>query len=950
MASLRPNSIPPLLREIAELKSDQLDHAKAAFKARYRNHPDLLAAGGDIQKRVATLLDLVKTFEPNHEDDEELAQSSRFLEQAKNDRSITKHQLKRIEDKLDGRLVTYLRRLEVASMHAGLLKEVLDSDSSPGMDEEFELVENEELDAATETFRKKAFANSDVDVEAVERYLTDNLADDANQLALEEARNAIEEHAKSCISEDGFLCSRDDFVDDFLVWCINDLIRHGSLTDERKEVLQGYLQSPMALRELKTSMNLIAIPQWNWRTPEEGLTVKACENHDGQCHIIIEEHLVDMLGLHTLAHCWGIKLRETVEEWSKSRAEYNSFSEEKDTEKETKKRQYFLQPQKFAKKASDPYFPPPPPPPPGSYMPPPPPPPPPPPMDCLPPMPAYGWSSWGTKSKKKSSKRRLAAPPPPASSMKKERTKYFNKHFFMSRLPEIDKFDTKSTQETQGLLVKHLATELRLCEALNGDAAIISADFTCLSSSVPHQIIIALLKFIRMPEDWIDFFKRILEAPMNLGPLGRGSSDQAMKRTCGVHNGGMATFFSELVLFVLDFVVQQRTGAYLYRLHDQCYFVGSSEQCKTAEREIHDFSRVMGLVVDLKRGAEIGFLNISPFEGSPYSIEIDSTKVETYAYRVKKQLGDCTTVIDWIRTWNATIGTYAADKFGPLANVLGKPHLDSVRRAYNSMHEIILGDQGLTDTLSTKILTAIGTVHATHLELDPLIYLPTVFGGLGVQNPYITLYLAHSVCEEPSAKLQEYVEIEDDYYARAKETFESLTPDYLRRAQIGVFGLDDDLDHKKRTKEVLGDYDPTVFMSKDGLTAYRDRLHYPRLPVMGIKAARGESPYKPTPDILPVYEELLKEPIDYMVNTGAVQRFLSTRDGYCRAKQDFTDEEKWVLQLYGDECVERYGGFELWDPKYVPLEVLKMARGEDPDEYSEVGCGDLDSCSDTTEV
>jgi hypothetical protein len=58
-------------------------------------------------------------------------------------------------------------------------------------------------------------------------------------------------------------------------------------------------------------------------------------------------------------------------------------------------------------------------------------------------------------------------------------------------------------------------------------------------------------------------------------------------------------------------------------------------------------------------------------------------------------------------------------------------------------------------------------------------------------------------------------------------------------------------------------------------------------------------------------------------------------------------EERWVLQMYEEECFERYGGMEIWDGDAVPLELLKVVRGEDWEGEDD---DDEGSVSDITEV
>ena len=76
-------------------------------------------------------------------------------------------------------------------------------------------------------------------------------------------------------------------------------------------------------------------------------------------------------------------------------------------------------------------------------------------------------------------------------------------------------------------------------------------------------------------------------------------------------------------------------------------------------------------------------------------ISINDPGAEDYARSVKKQLEACKTVLDWVRVWNDTIGTYATHLFGPLSNIMGKEHLQAVKNTYNAMFDIILDSVSL---------------------------------------------------------------------------------------------------------------------------------------------------------------------------------------------------------------------------------------------------------------
>ncbi|KAF2468596.1 uncharacterized protein BDR25DRAFT_304987 [Lindgomyces ingoldianus] len=938
MTSFVPPIISPVLKEAAELKIEELNRVKTSFKSRYYANPNILAAGPDTLKRVDALLEEIKKLDPYLENDDDLARLARYVEQGKNDRSISQAKLQKLEKQLLDKLAIHAHRLDVSSLHVDLLREAMYPNDSPEavsaklekatMEDEFEFLEEGELETAFEKFEKNTFASKQVDVEALEKYLSGLFQDNGGNQALERLREDIGDYG------DDVMNGPDELDDETLEWCINDLIHNGLLSDERRKTLQGYLQSPIVLRELKSTLNAKSIRHWTWRNVDKGLPVTARKNSEGNYCITVEEEIIDMLFLHTLAIGWSCKLRGSLKDlvsnpcvWVRSIGPLPS---------EMNKREYYLLPTKVPKRAPAPR--PsvctvchPPPPPPG-----PPPPPmnygPPPQIICPPPPPPPF-----LKAKKK--KKNSSYPPPPPFPMygqilNEERYRNFSKHFFLTRLPDRDgsTLGVTPVQETQSELIKHLATELKVREALYGDVNIFSTNFESFGSSLPHQTILALLKFIGVPKLWLEVFTRFLEAPLNMGPVVRGTSDQILTRTCGVPvSHGMELFFGELTLFFLDFAIHQKTGAYLYRLRDRCYFVGKSEQCKMAEEAFFKFETVTGLrsgPSGLMYGAKVGFLDFPPVNHAPVTINIDNHKVEAYARRVKKQLTACTTVVDWIRTWNSTIGTYADDKFGPLANVFGKHHLDAVMGAYNRIHEIIFERSNLTDHVKQLLSRHIRpTLQDPPFALEPLIFLPTAYGGLGVKNPYITLNLAKSIAENPGEGLNEYIKSEDEYYNKAKETFTGLKADARDRKLNVIFG-----DDKERIAFCLGDRDPSVFMSKDELTAHREDFPYPTLPHHTFPSPVPFT-YTPTPAITPVYNSLLDEPRDEINPSERIDdetRRLSGRDGM-KNWWRMCGEDRWVVELYGEECFERYGGLELWHGDYVPLEVVKMVRGEDGD-------------------
>jgi len=522
--------------------------------------------------------------------------------------------------------------------------------------------------------------------------------------------------------------------------------------------------------------------------------------------------------------------------------------------------------------------------------------------------------------------------------IKSERYRFYTNSFFLSSIPKLlgASPDRASASETQELLLKTLVLEANLRRAFDGSVRGVAANFESFASSLPHQTILTVLEFIGVPKKWLEFFTRFLQVPLNLGPVVRGTGDRVLTRTRGVSVGhGLEAFFGEAIMFFLDLAVHQKTGTYLYRLRDRCYFVGSEEQSSTVTSEISTFAATMGLEVTPKELIEepIGLVNITA-SGQTVSHTVDSARVKSYALRVRQCLSKCTTMIGWIRTWNATVGDYAAHLFGPLANVFGKDHLKSVTEAYDLMHHTVLQGQDLTSHIQALLQAHLKRVpresHISPAYLEALIYLPHAYGGLGLKNPYNTLSLAREIQDSPMVEINRFLDAERKYYDTAKKAFESMTPAQQAEKLFNIFN-----DDKNRIEAALGaSVDPTVFPPLEVITAYRERVSYSSLPPSQFPMEYG---YAAPPNLAATYSTLLFEPRDCIVGNHKIIDEVESLAGKLEMKRwlALSSEDRWVLEMYGEECMEAYGRLAVWHGESVPREVLRMVRGEADDGWDD---------------
>ncbi|OCK81191.1 hypothetical protein K432DRAFT_442566 [Lepidopterella palustris CBS 459.81] len=935
--------LPTELKETTKLKLNEFERMRESIEKR---HLSLLPAIviSDPRERVSALLDGLKKIDPCWEEDDELVNMARFLEQAGYDSSISHVKLQKFQKTLMDKLEFQRRRLHFGRLNAQLVSECINEAGKgesltaklekKSMDDDFELVEEGEIEHLREKFDSIAFTPLDTDAEGIDHYLTSLFPGEEGTKALERLREDVEDH-------DFF---KENFNEETVRWCVKDLIQSELLSDEKKKTLQGYLQSPVVLREITSTLNLkfSDIRNWTWRNPEEGLHVEARQNAEGKYCMIVEEDLMETLFFHGIAVWWSTTIKGYLKDLADNDRVWKRS--ERPSPDDIDRRDYYLAPQRrkprpagtFCTMCHPPLGPPPPPPGRGgpyAYLPPPPGPPPPP-----PPPPPPAWS--GDKN------RPIIIMP--SERLDDERRYTYMKNFFLSRLPsrERKRYNNryndstnptiKPVEEVRELLIRVLATEMHVRHALDGKVSIGKVNFESFATGLPHSTILAVLKFIGVSEDWISFFKKFLEAPLNMGPVIRGTADQVRIRKRGISVAHpLETFFSEIVLFFLDFAIHKESGLLPYRLRDEVWLVGKPEKFAGAWQALELFSSAMGLTVNhskscsFTRNGEITlddtlynhesgqgklatgyiYLDVSTFKWT-----IDSAKVDSYVRTLRRQLSSCTSILSWIHTWNAYIGYFAGSLFGSPANCLGKEHLDALIATMTKIHtSIFTCDNGVTTDLTAHLKH----LFSTHFNISPeelpdaFLYMPECFGGLGVQNPFITLSLARSVAKDPSSIMAKYLKEERTAYEKAKEKFEALDTAARNRKLEAIYP------NKERIAAAFPfDEDKTTFMSYEDYTKWRESVaHVPSL----------HSAYA---DLMRVTEDEI-EPSREVEDEVRRLNHVQSGDFYLWR---MTSEERWVVQLYSEELFERFGGLSLSDRNWVPKEALRVLRGQDPEE------------------
>lgn len=930
MNQVPPFTISPVLRAAAELRIEEFERVKSSFIQRYRIDQKYNSRA-ELLEAISKLLKKIELNDPelqNDDHDFDIENLTRFVELAGDDLSISKQKLLKIMDQVRNSLDKRLNRMDVASLHISLMRESMNmtNSSTPPVAasnhassyDGFELVESEREDVI-EQYKSDAYITIPVDTTAIEAFLCDMFEDPVDRQALTILRRDMESYAAELMA-DGLETDQDS-----LMWTIVDLLKNDLVDPNKKKVLEGYLQSPIALRELVATLNMKTYRQWNFRGSHDGLPIASRMNDDGQYCMVVDEDLIDMLFLHCTAMDWASKLKECL---TRLVSHSTYFSSKLESPQEICKWEYYLGRHRRMKvksryttcKICEPALVPPPPPP----M---------PPMSSPRPPNIYGISELRPRPYDHAM---LPPPPPPPPAgitiLDMERQMIYKDKFFLSQLPtQEDGLPRLPCPKTvQAEMIKVLAAEARLRHAFDGSVHSLQLRISNLASSLPHQTVLCVLKFLGIPENFLFFFERVLAVPLRTTSRIPGQADKAVKRACGVAQGHrLGIFFSETVLSFLDLSVHRTAGAFLYRTQDQLNFVGTSRQTRLAGETMERFGSIMGLSLHPSqgsRGLAIGLLRLHNDTGL---MQVDMRKVVGYAHRTKKKLDACTTVLDWIRTWNNTIGTYASHLFGPLADGLGHPHLDAVKTAYKRLCSILFDGGTLTTRVKHMLHSHIPAQPRTTATPDPadmleaIMYMPQAHGGLGLKNPFITLQLGDKTMSDPRAAIQSYLDSESAYHEVAARQFAAM-PAQLRQQK-----LEDVLnEHEECMAATLGnDGHVYAFPTLAELTARRESAVYPHLSFDGPLAYRHAA--VKTPSLITLWRSLLNEPVHHIEDGARVSGYMAQCcDGERKTWRQLSGEDRWVLQMYSEECFEKYGTLNIWWADGVPTEVYKALRGQ----------------------
>lgn len=947
------------LLDITNTKLDELAKGRASFETHYDQIFSLLKDPSDDPiAKLSAIVDELKTCfgvvisdgrvvrggTGNEHLEITLRNLDRFLAQAKYDPSVSPRILSRWQDMLLSHLENQSQKYKYASLYAQLTTEWLSAkkeratadrgDEDVDMDE-FEHISSSKKLEAREAWEKSVFEAPAIDTEAIRRMLRDLF--EATPDGVKHFPNALQELRSRTAEFERTLASPGIFNTASLQESIKSLLASDLLDDEKKDVLKDFLNNPITLKEISDVLDrrLKSVQEWSWGSE---VLLEQRRQVNGSFRIYMHEDLLQAIFLQHIGLKWSVFWNDSLYQFQKSEGVWKSPGISI-SPLEKKRREYFLGPLDItdcvvhSKEViySDEYF---------LYN-----------------LPAsmgpevsteQGEEEAVVRSKKKARHGHMLMQQQQQPQQQQQllqlqaqtRARMMpittERQFLQDSHNSRPRKQKLSPMATKQKLLHLLSTDILVQTRLQGGITCFRTQVANLFSSLPHATISAILSYFGVSQKWIGFFKRFLCAPLKF--MDDSSSTSPRERVNGTPGSHvLSEVFSEIVLFCLDFHINQATdGEILWRLGDDLWFWSADHEiCVKAWSTLNTFVRLMGLEVnesrtgsarmcrnpkdkysidtvkcnDLPEGTiRWGMLQLNSNTGR---FEIDEEMVDEHISELSRQLkGKQNSIFAWIQAWNTYAATFFTSNFGKPANCFGRSHVDDMLATHERIQRQVFSSAGGIESSVSVESNSNGSVieylkYAIRSRFgvddipDGYFYFPTELGGLEVRNPFIgLLQIRDSVLGDANKLLDEFEYAERQEYQDLKKKFES--------------GRTPQPDRNFRPE------DGNTFFSFQDYIKYRDSL---------------PASYASHLQLVSVYQRFLEEPVQEAIETaynGDVQTAISALDADSKGiLQNWDTMEpywKWVAQIYGPDVIENFGGLRIVDSGLLPIGMVSLFR------------------------
>jgi hypothetical protein len=518
--------------------------------------------------------------------------------------------------------------------------------------------------------------------------------------------------------------------------------------------------------------------------------------------------------------------------------------------------------------------------------------------------------------------------------------------------PEIQKNESSPAVIKRELL-HIMTTECYLNQAVHGSHATVRSDLEWFGPSLPHTSILTVFEFMGMSNTWLEFFKVFLAAPIRFP----GETEARVRKRGTPISYSLSVICGEAIMFIMDFAVNQRAdGLYLYRMHDDLW-IWDADPKRVADGwdEINKCATLIGLKINKQKtgSAYVGSTNDAVsrlpagdirwgflrFDTENARFVIDQKDVDLHIKEMSRQLVNTKSVFGWVNAYNKYMDFFVRNFGGLPSNCVVKEHIiDIIDTLAHIQRELFpeLAEGGAVGYLRKRIEDSFDTKDLP----EGYFYFPVSRGGLELRNTSLEFFALErrdkplatpdddkietkdraqsddsvSVSSESETDYSDDEESEPDNVADGDEIFheDKAVGDQKFKKRIEndrkVYASmkeawELDTDRRRARKGYL--YEDVKFMSFDEYTSLRESW----------LADWGQS-----------YDDMLKSPRLHVVTLMPEMRELTKhwpggQDGYIL---DWYG--KWVVNMYGEDVVKKFGSLEVVDPNLIPIGMVRLFK------------------------
>lgn len=868
----------------------------------------------------------------------------RFIDQARFDPSISSDIVAQWKNTLLRYLETQSLKHQYADLYGKMTVEWLTSSipktkatevDAMDVSDDFEELSTRAKIESRKEWEERVFVEASVDRSAITDFL--------NQLFdTKESKKALQQLRKEVSSMEYHLRADKQFGLTTLSWIIKGLLASDLLSNEKRQVLRDFEHNTVILMELADVLNMRMSGLKNWSWGNE-VNVEQRRQLNGIYNIYMHEDLLQAIFLQYIGVQWSVKIKASFKNILNNRDVWKSGHQELSPLQKQRRSWYLPTPsygstvqqirsacyeqgffvsqlldtvnQDTSVDEGDEE----------AYL----------EVQDIAPQSKQARQSAPVQQMAQTTRRPLASratpvPPQPSTMRFGKRTEAVVKEdgddadedmgFGLFNHIDMSVYKPKNPMDAKRRLLHLLSTELLVKTRIDGEFCCFRSQFQQWNPSLPHATVCTILSFFGFSNKWITFFTTFLQAPLKF--LGEDDKARLRRRgTPGAH--ALSDFFGEVVLFCLDFAINQSTnGERLWRLYDDFWFWSAdAKTCVEAWKTIEKFNTITGMTLNetksgavriVRSGGQLSSAKLDKslpdgdirwgmiyLDGNTGKFTIDRRMVDKHIEELRRQLKDKErSIFAWVQAYSTYASVFFTSNFGKPANCFGREHLDAMLSSHERIQKTLFsGKDGtitsVVDWLKKQIEERFGVKNVP----DGYLFFPTELGGLDVKSPFINLLqIRDSVAKDPDELLNRFEESERDAYAAAKKKYLEKKP-WLYATRTGRYRPDQ----------------PQEFMSFDEYIKFREEIRYEYSDQLAAKYELLLQ--QPQEDPIDVAEQNVFEALDRIKVIAPIKSWYSM-DPYW----------KWVAMLYGPEMLTMFNGFEIVDAGLLPMGMVGLFR------------------------